>query len=94
MKCTFDSGETFNTFQTFFRRYTDNRMVWASGTTSKNLFDTCGGMSNIQQEFIIELVDKKIINIQQNDNYEKMKFERPMYDDTRKITKVELTTDF
>jgi hypothetical protein len=67
----FQNGEKLKTFTTFFKRYTDNQLIWhCCGNFGENLFNTEGGAKNNQIEMLYQLLkdgEFKLENYDSND---------------------------
>ena len=51
--------DNMKVMQTFFERYTHGTMLMGCGHATINLIETSGGMSQEQEEFILEIINNK-----------------------------------
>ena len=60
----FPDNTTMHTFTTFFKRYSDSELLWhACGHDGLNLFDTCGGATELQLIMLNELLSNNTLDL-------------------------------
>ena len=58
------NSKKIQTFTTFFQRYYDSDLTWHTcGHYGLNLFDTCGGVNNIQARILYELLSNNSVDL-------------------------------
>ena len=56
----------FNVFETFFKRYTEKNIWMGCGNFGKQFMSTTGGLTKIQDELLLELINNKTVKILKN----------------------------